>query len=102
MSGELLLKFDRVNNSNNYSVQTAESPNGPWEDQDLSTSTRVTIAGLTPGKSLLGARLRERFARLERIRRPCHGHGCLALDIRSKECRECASARGFLLARAWA
>ncbi len=50
MSGELLLRFDRVTNAANYSVQTAESPNGPWEDQDLSTSARVTIGGLTPGK----------------------------------------------------
>lgn len=50
MSGELLLKFDRVNNAANYSVQTAENPSGPWEDQDLSTSARVTIGGLTPGK----------------------------------------------------
>lgn len=50
MSGELLLKFGRVNNVRNYSVQTAENANGPWEDQDLSTSTRVTIGGLTAGK----------------------------------------------------
>jgi hypothetical protein len=50
MSGELLLKFDRVMNAANYSVQTAESPDGPWEDQDLSSSTRVRIGGLTPGK----------------------------------------------------
>lgn len=50
MSGELLLRFDRVNNAANYSVQTSESPNGPWEDQDLSTSTRVTIGDLTAGK----------------------------------------------------
>ena len=49
-SGELLLRFDRVNNAANYSVQLAESAAGPWEDQDLSTSTRVTIDGLTPGK----------------------------------------------------
>jgi len=49
-SGQLLFKFDRVNNVLNYSVQSAESPDGPWEDQDLSSSTRVIIAGLTPGK----------------------------------------------------
>jgi hypothetical protein len=50
MSGELLLKFDRVNNAANYSVQSAENPNGPWEDQDLSTAARVKIGGLTAGK----------------------------------------------------
>jgi hypothetical protein len=50
MSGELRLKFDRVTNAANYSVQTAISPDGPWEDQDLSTASRVTISGLTPGK----------------------------------------------------
>jgi hypothetical protein len=49
-SGQLVFKFDRVNNVLNYSVQSAESPDGPWEDQDLSSSARVIIAGLTPGK----------------------------------------------------
>lgn len=50
MSGELRLKFDRVTNAANYSIQTATSPDGPWDDQDLSTASRVTIGGLTPGK----------------------------------------------------
>jgi hypothetical protein len=50
MSGELLLRFDAVKNARNYSVQSSESPNGPWEDQDLSTTSRVTIGGLTAGK----------------------------------------------------
>lgn len=50
MSGQLILRFDRVDNAANYSVQTATSPDGPWTDQDLSTSTRVMIDGLTPGK----------------------------------------------------
>jgi hypothetical protein len=49
-SGELLFRFDRVGNAYNYSVQTAASANGPWEDEDLSTSTRVIIGGLTPGE----------------------------------------------------
>jgi hypothetical protein len=31
MSGELRLRFDRVNNAANYSVQSATSPDGPWE-----------------------------------------------------------------------
>lgn len=50
ISGELYLRFDRVPNAANYSVQVATTPDGPWEDQALSTSTRVTVNGLTPGK----------------------------------------------------
>lgn len=49
-SGELLFRFDRVANVANYSVQTAADSAGPWTDQDLSTSTRVLLSGLTPGK----------------------------------------------------
>src|SRR5258708_2454880 len=48
-SGELMFRFDRVNNAVNYSVQTAASVSGPWEDEDLSTSTRVVIGRVTPG-----------------------------------------------------
>ena len=51
-SGELLFKFDRVNNANNYSVQTAPAATGPWEDESLSTAARVLIGGLTPGETL--------------------------------------------------
>ena len=51
-SGELLFRFDRVSNASNYSVQTAASVTGPWEDEDLSTSTRVPIGGLTPGETI--------------------------------------------------
>jgi hypothetical protein len=50
ISGQLYLRFDRVTNAVNYSVQTAQSPDGPWEDQELPTSTRVLITDLTPGK----------------------------------------------------
>lgn len=50
ISGELALRFDRVSNAANYTVQSAENPEGPWTDQGLSTSTRVTIKDLTPGK----------------------------------------------------
>jgi hypothetical protein len=50
ISGELYLLFGRVPNASNYSVQVAQSPDGPWQDQDLSSSTRVTIYDLTPGK----------------------------------------------------
>ena len=51
-SGELLLKFDRVTNAANYSVQTAPAATGPWADEDISTATRVVIGGLTPGEVL--------------------------------------------------
>jgi hypothetical protein len=50
-SGELLLRFRRVKNAVNYTVQIADSANGPWRDYDLSTATRVTITGLTPGQT---------------------------------------------------
>jgi hypothetical protein len=49
-SGELRLNFDRVPNAVNYSIQSATAPEGPWTDWGLSTTTRVTIDGLTPGK----------------------------------------------------
>ena len=48
-SGELSFKFDRVSNAVNYSTQTATSAAGPWEDYDLTTTSRVLIEGLTPG-----------------------------------------------------
>ena len=51
-SGELMLRFDRVNNASNYSVQTAPAATGPWEDDGISTATRVLIGGLTPGETL--------------------------------------------------
>ena len=51
-SGELMFRFDRVNNAVNYSIQTAPAATGPWEDERLSTATRVLIGGLTPGKML--------------------------------------------------
>jgi len=51
-SGELLLRFDRVANAVNYSIQTAAAADGPWEDWDLSTASRVMIDGLTPGTVL--------------------------------------------------
>jgi hypothetical protein len=50
-SGELVLRFDKVPNANNYSVQTALDDNGPWTDQPVSSSTRVLLTGLTPGKA---------------------------------------------------
>lgn len=50
INGQLFLRFDRVYNAANYTVQVATSPDGPWQEQALSTSTRVTITDLTPGK----------------------------------------------------
>jgi hypothetical protein len=51
-SGMLVFRFtgDGSRNTRNFSVQHAESETGPWIDHDLSTSTRVDIPGLTPGK----------------------------------------------------
>ena len=51
-SGELMFRYDRVNNANNYSIQTAPAATGPWEDEGLRTTTRVVIGGLTPGEIL--------------------------------------------------
>lgn len=48
---ELLFKFRRVKNAVNYTVQIADSANGPWKEYDLPTATRVTITGLTPGQT---------------------------------------------------
>ncbi len=49
-SRELLLRFRKVNNAVNYTVQVADSASGPWRDVPLSTATRVVIRNLTPGK----------------------------------------------------
>ncbi len=51
-SGELLFKFDRVKNANNYSIQTAPTATGPWEDEPLTTTSRNIIGGLAPGEVL--------------------------------------------------
>src|SRR5260370_1273021 len=39
-----------ITTSVNSSVQTAATASGPWEAEDLSTSPRVVIGGLTPGE----------------------------------------------------
>ena len=51
-SGKLLFQFngDSSRNTRNFSVQHGENEAGPWIDHDLSTSSRVEIVGLTPGK----------------------------------------------------
>jgi hypothetical protein len=68
MTGHLSLRFDRVPNAANYSVQSATDAEG------LSTSTRGTINGLA-GQGLLGARLRERERRSQPLVRSCQRDG---------------------------
>lgn len=51
-SGELSLTMTRVKNCAAYTVQSAESPNGPWEARGVHTSCRrIVLTGLTPGKT---------------------------------------------------
>lgn len=50
ISGELGLRMKRVTNALNYTIQMAESPEGPWTDKAISSTTRVSFTGLTPGK----------------------------------------------------
>jgi hypothetical protein len=49
-SGEMLLKFERVMNAENYSVEVAADPAGPWSPQTVTSSARTIVDGLTPGK----------------------------------------------------
>lgn len=49
ISEELMLKFQRVYNAPNYSVETATSPEGPWEDRGVHSTSRVVLDGFTPG-----------------------------------------------------
>jgi hypothetical protein len=49
-SGSLIFRFRGGRNVNNFSVQHSESVDGPWIDHPLSTSTRVEIKQLVPGK----------------------------------------------------
>lgn len=49
-SGELYLRFTGDYNVRNFSVQHSETATGPWIDDGLYTTTRLTIDGLTPGK----------------------------------------------------
>ncbi len=48
-SGEFGLSCDKVANAAIYQVQSATSPNGPWEDEGGFTSTRNVLDGFTPG-----------------------------------------------------
>lgn len=49
-SGEIIVRVTGGRNVRNFSVQHAESPDGPWIDGPLSTKSNVTFSGLTPGK----------------------------------------------------
>lgn len=49
-TGELLFRFDRVTNAQNYSIQTAVAAHGPWEDYDIFSASRNLLEGLTPGQ----------------------------------------------------
>src|SRR4051794_35688255 len=51
MSGEVLLRCKGGRNVRNFSIQYAESADGPWIDLPLTTKARGTVvSGLTPGK----------------------------------------------------
>ena len=49
-SGELYFKFDTVTNARNYTIEVASNSAGPWQDYDLSTTSRVLLEALTPGQ----------------------------------------------------
>ncbi len=51
VSGELFFRFGGEANVRNFSIQYAEAPTGPWTDHGLSSSSRVLLEHLTPGKT---------------------------------------------------
>ena len=50
-SGEFQLRFKAVKNANNYSLESALVPEGPYVSQGISSSSRSVISGFTPGVS---------------------------------------------------
>ena len=50
-TGEMVFRFTGDHNVRNFSIEYGESATGPWTDFGLSSSTRVEITGLTPGKT---------------------------------------------------
>jgi hypothetical protein len=50
LSGTLYLRFTGDYNVRNFSVQHSENAVGPWIDDGLFTTSRLTIEDLTPGK----------------------------------------------------
>ena len=75
ISGELLLRFRRVYNAANYTVQTRQIRTVRGTDYDLSTDLAREDHRSHAGQGLLGARLCQRFARSERLGRPSHSDG---------------------------
>ena len=57
VSGSAILRHSKSANADNYTVQIATSPEGPFVDYKLSSSTRTEIEGRTPG-TMLYARAR--------------------------------------------
>jgi hypothetical protein len=51
VKGQLIFRFSGDYNVRNFSIQHAESADGPWIDDGLSTSTRVVLDNLTSGKT---------------------------------------------------
>jgi len=75
MSGELLFRCDRLNNSVNITVQTATNPAGPWTAQAPSTSTRVLLPNLTPGTIYWARALRQWVRGPRRVEQSRHCDG---------------------------
>jgi hypothetical protein len=51
-TGEAILRHTKSVNADNYTVQIATSPEGPFTDYALSSKTRTEIKGRTPGTML--------------------------------------------------
>jgi hypothetical protein len=52
VSGSVVLRHQKSVNADNYTVQKATSPDGPFTDYGLSSSTRTVIDDLTPGTKI--------------------------------------------------
>ena len=47
-SGSLIYRFKRSKGVRNFSIQVADSPNGPWIDRELTTRANNVLDGFTP------------------------------------------------------
>jgi hypothetical protein len=47
----LIFRFTRSKGAMNFSIQTADDPNGRWTDRALSTRANNGLTGLTPLKT---------------------------------------------------
>jgi hypothetical protein len=52
VSGSVVLRTQKSANADNYTVQKATSPEGPFTDYGLSSSTRTELTGFTPGTTI--------------------------------------------------